>query len=197
MPRRRLIPIALVLVAAAAAVALPRLRPPVFHATDLGAAATVRDFTLEAADRGPVGLSDFRGRVVLLFFGYTSCPDICPTTMAKLRNVMERLGEKRRDVAVILITTDPAVDTPHRLREYVQAFNPGFVGLGGEPAELAEVARSYGAWAGEPHDAGAERMIPHTPHVFGIDRDGRFRLLWSPDLTAEQIAEDVRGLLRL
>ncbi|HUG41722.1 MAG TPA: SCO family protein [Longimicrobiales bacterium] len=212
MPPRRVMVLVLVLVAAGAAVTLPRLRPSTFNGTALPASSPAHDFTLES-DRGPVSLAGFRGRAVLLFFGYTSCPDICPTTMAKLRQVTEGLGEERRDVQVILVTVDPAVDTPHRLREYVRAFDPGFIGLGGERAELAEVARSFGAWGGEPQQApapaapsheghgapgpGPERIIPHTSHVFGLDRDGRFRLLWSPDLTAEQIADDVRGLLRL
>lgn len=230
-----------ILAALGAGYAVTRLQPPSFHGTDLGPSPVARDFTLEAADRGPIRLSDYRGRVVLLFFGYTSCPDVCPVTMAKLRQVVERLGERRSDVQVILVTVDPAVDTPTKLREYVQNFDLGFVGLGGDRETLAAVAADFGAWAGqaadeapvasadhagheapgappghEPHEAqpGREadethagdagsvptvaggRMIPHTSHVFGIDRSGAFRVLWAPDLTAEQIADDVRGLLR-
>ncbi|MBW3553285.1 MAG: SCO family protein [Gemmatimonadetes bacterium] len=211
------------LAALGAGYAVTRLQPPSFHGTDLGPSSVARDFMLEAADRGPVRLSDYRGRVVLLFFGYTSCPDICPVTMARLRRVVEGLGDRRSDVQVILVTVDPAVDTPAKLREYVQSFDPGFVGLGGERATLAAVAADFGAWAGEAEDeaavapeahaghegheeraggaapasaVAAARMIPHTSHIFGIDRSGAFRVLWAPDLTAEQIAEDVRGLLR-
>lgn len=220
------------LAALGAGYAVTRLQPPSFHGTDLGPSSAARDFTLEAADRGPVRLSDYRGRVVLLFFGYTSCPDTCPLTMAKLRQVMERLGDRRSDVQVLLVTVDPAVDTPAKLREYVQGFDLGFVGLGGDTETLAAVAADFGAWAGEAadeapvasdHHAGHEareaqpgheadeahagdaasgpavaaaRMIPHTSHVFGIDRSGAFRVLWAPELTAEQIAEDVRGLVR-
>lgn len=230
MQRSRIPALILIALAVAAAIVAPRLRPPVFHGTDLGPATPPRDFALEAADRGTVRLSDFRGRAVLLFFGYTSCPDACPLTMTRLRRVMELLGERRRDVQVLLVTVDPAVDTPRRLREYVQGFDLGFVGLTGAPETLTETARSFGAWAGEPvstanadpaaradpataadphaahappsatmqttHTAPA-RVIPHTPHVFGLDREGRLRILWGPELTAEQMAEDVRGLLRL
>ena len=212
MSRSRIIAVALAIVAfgAAAAVVLPGLRPPTFHGTDLGPTSTPREFTLQAAGRGPVSLSDYRGKVAVLFFGYTSCPDVCPTTMARLRQVMERLGDRRTDVQVLLITVDPEVDTPAKLREYVQAFDLGFVGLGGDRETLAEVARSFGAYAGEPQppapsneghgDHGGEtasRMIPHTSHVFGIDRAGRLRVLWGPELGADEIAADVRGLLRL
>lgn len=221
-----------ILAALGAGYAVTRLQPPSFHGTDLGSSSAARDFTLEGADRGPVRLSDYRGRVVLLFFGYTSCPDICPVTMAKLRQVVERLGDRRSDVQVILVTVDPAVDTPTKLREYVQGFDLGFIGLGGERETLAAVAADFGAWAGEAADqaavapddhaghegheeqaghdtheeqaadaaagpaVAAARMIPHTSHVFGIDRSGAFRVLWAPELTAEQIADDVRGLLR-
>ncbi len=200
MQRYRIIALVLIVVAAAAAVVVPRLGPPELHGTDLGPASEARDFTLQAADRGAVRLSEFRGRAVLLFFGYTSCPDTCPLTLSKLQRAMELVGDRRRDAQVILVTVDPSLDSPQRLREYVQGFDLGFIGLGGEPVELAEVARSFGAWAGEPEAAHAEhsaRLIPHTSHVFGIDREGRLRILWGPELTAEQIAEDLQSLLRL
>ena len=235
MSRIRLIQalaITAILAALGAGYAVTRLQPPTFHGTDLGPSSVAREFTLEAADRGPVRLSDYRGRVVLLFFGYTSCPDVCPLTMAKLRQVMGRLGDRRSDVQVILVTVDPAVDTPTKLREYVQRFDPGFVGLGGDRETLAAVAADFGAWAGEAADeapvasddhagheapeaqpgdeaheahagdaasgpgVAAARMIPHTSHLFGIDRSGAFRVLWSPELGPEQIAGDVRVLLR-
>lgn len=221
MQRYRLVALVLMAVAATAAVVVPRLGPPAFHGTDLGPTSEPREFTLRAADRDDVRLSDFRGRAVLLFFGYTSCPDACPLTMSKLKRAIELVGDRRGDARVVLVTVDPAVDTPVRLREYVQRFDPDFVGLGGGRTELAEVARSFGAWAGEPEAAAATpsgahaghldrtgdaaeptppapaRLIPHTPHVFGLDREGRLRILWGPELTAEQIAEDLRGLLRL
>lgn len=215
MPRNRLIP-GLVLVAALAGLgagyAVLRLQPPSFHGTYLGESAP-SDFTLLGARRGAVNLADFRGQAVLLFFGYTSCPDICPLTMAKLAGVMDELGDRRSRVQVLLISVDPAVDTPERLDAYATGFDPAFIGLGGSPAELAAVARAFGAFAGEVeedaapatghegHDARAgtapARVIPHTSHVFGLDRAGRFRVLWGPDLGAAEIAADVRALLRL
>lgn len=225
MPRNRLIPaltLAGVLAALGAWYALGRLSPPALNGTLLPAGAPA-ELTLQAAGREDVSLSDFRGRAILLFFGYTSCPDACPLTMAKLTRVMDALGERRANVQVLLVTVDPATDTRERLRAYAKGFDPSFIGLGGEPAQLKEAAAAFGAFAGEaeqapqpgatagghaehgaPATGGAPashadpaRLIPHTSHVFGIDRSGRFRVLWSPDLGAEEIAADVRALLRL
>lgn len=220
MQRSRLVALVLIALAAAAAVLVPGIRATPFHGTELGPDAPPRAFTLQS-DRGTVSLSDFRGRAVLLFFGYTTCPDACPLTLSKLRQVMAQVGERRaEDTQVIVVTVDPALDTPERLQAYVQRFDPRFLGLGGEAAELEAVAKSFGVWAGEPEsvvdpapagpgeheeheghaaeaaEAGA-RLIPHTSHVFGFDREGRLRVLWGPELTAEQIAGDLRGLLRL
>jgi protein SCO1 len=191
-----------------------RTSGPSFHGTHLGAGYEAPAFTLEAADRGAVSLSDFRGRAVLLFFGYTQCPDVCPLTMAKLRLAMEQLGDRRQDVQVILITVDPEEDSPARLREYLQHFDPAFLGLSGTRRELEAVAADYGAYMGtlqpteqpaaDPDDPHAHhghrpppRLIDHTSQVFGIDRRGNFRLLWGSEVTADQMTEDVRRLLRL
>jgi protein SCO1 len=218
-----------------AAYALRRASPPSFHGTYLGPDMPAPDFTLDTA-HGPVSLSDFRGQAVLMFFGYTHCPDVCPFTMAKLRLALETLGDRSDRVQVLLITVDPDLDTPDRLRDYVRAFNPSFLGLTGSRAALEEITQAYGVYAGEAppvagpdpasqdghgahdgHDAhggpdthaaadphaghGAHRLPPrlidHTTQVFGIDRRGRYRLLWGSDVTADQIAEDVRQLLRL
>lgn len=206
----------------AAAVVTPGLRKPEFHGTDLGPDAPRRDFTLNAL-AGPISLSDFRGRVAVIFFGYTSCPDICPPTMARLARAMELVGKDRRDVQVLLVTVDPEVDTPERLHEYVRAFDPSFLGLHGEETLLRQVAGEFGAWGGEPreesggespdgshpdHDTSTStrpesrgmppaRLIAHTSHLFGVDRAGRLRVLWNGDTTAEELAEDLRTLLRL
>ena len=217
MPRiRTLAPLALLSLALAilAAVLIPRSRSVVFNGTDLGTATPAADFTLRSAD-GDVSLSDFRGRVTLLFFGYTSCPDVCPLTMAKLRRVTEELGEDAAGVQVVLVSVDPEVDTPVRVAGYVHRFDPGFLGLTGTRAEIQAVAATYGVYAGESTDAGTgpvagsdsagaghtghaapKRLIAHSSQVFGIDRDGRFRLLWGADLPADAIAADVRELLR-
>lgn len=212
-----LIALVAVVTASIAAYGLVRAVPPSFHGTDLGPGIPAHDFTLEAADRGAVSLSDFQGRAVLMFFGYTHCPDVCPLTLGKLWRALDLLGERREDVQVLLVTVDPEMDTPHRLREYLRNFDPSFVGLSGSRAQLETVTQAYGVYAGEApplpdDDAGhggedpvaghgdhgpPPRLIDHTSQVFGIDRGGDFRLLWGSEATAEQIAEDIRALLRL
>jgi protein SCO1 len=219
MSRNLLLAFISVLAATTASVAFvyisgARSAGPSFHGTHLGAGYEAAAFTLEAADRGAVSLSDFRGQTVLLFFGYPQCPDVCPLTLAKLRLAMEQLGDRRRDVQVLLITVDPEEDSPARLREYLQHFDLAFVGLSGTRRELEAVAAAYGAYMGtlQPNEMPAAdsddphahhghrpppRLIDHTSQVFGIDRRGNFRLLWGSEVTADEIAEDVRRLLRL
>lgn len=222
MPKLRIAPVlaltAMVLTTAAA-VMVYRARPPEFNGTFVPSGMGPHEFTLDAA-RGPVSLSDFRGRVAVVFFGYTSCPDVCPITMAKLDRALDLLGDRRRDVQVILISVDPEKDTPEDLRAYVQNFDLGFVGVGGERSRIEAVAAMFGAYPGEAADAGPDamaadgqhadhdmggsdvaspgpRLIAHSSHVFGIDRAGRTRLIWGSDATPDQIAQDLRGLLRL
>lgn len=214
MPRIRILaPVALVVIGLGliAAVLMPLNRPPSFHATDLGTGTPAPDFTLRS-DHGDVTLSDLRGRVTLLFFGYTSCPDICPLTLRRLAAVTAALDADAEDVQVVLVSVDPELDSPRRVAAYARGFDPSFIGLTGTRVELQRVAADYGIYMGEPepapvsedsvplpdHDGhgGSARLIAHSPYVFGIDRDGRMRLLWGGDASAEQIAADVRELLQ-
>lgn len=189
-------------------------RVPAFTATDLGTGVPAPDFTLLSDGGERVSLSQFRGRAVLLFFGYTTCPDVCPLTLAKLGGVMDALGNARHDVQVLLVSVDPEVDTPDDVAAYARGFDPGFVGLTGSPDALRAVTREYGVYASEPTaparrleghaDHGDERahglparLITHSSYIFGITRDGALRLMWSQDARAEDIAADVRDLLRL
>jgi protein SCO1 len=145
-----------------AAYALHRAAPPTFHGTHLGPGVPAPGFTLDTAD-GPVSLSDFRGQAVLMFFGYTQCPDVCPFTMAKLRLALETLGNRSDRVQVLLITVDPDMDSPDRLRDYARAFNPSFLGLTGSRAALEEITQAYGVYAGE---------APPPPVVDDVDHGG-------------------------
>lgn len=185
-----------------AAVMRPGPRDLALNGTHLGTASEPLEFAL-TADTGPVALSDFRGRAAVVFFGYTSCPDICPPTMARLARAMEILGDRAEDVQVLLVTVDPEVDTPDRLGAYARSFHPTFMGLRGSADEIREVAGLFGAFAGdaptaghgsaEPHGA---RLIGHSSHLFGVDPEGRYRVLWNADHTAEELASDLRDLLR-
>lgn len=139
-------------------------------------------------------LEDYRGRAVLLFFGFTHCPDVCPLTLAKLAKVLDAMpASAAGDVAVLLITVDPTRDTPPVLAEYVARFGEQTVGLTGEPQALAELRRAYGAYAG--HGAQHQEMV-HTDAVFGIDRSGQLRMLLHPELPTAEMVRSVRALLR-
>jgi protein SCO1 len=160
-----------------------------------------RDFVLASAD-GPVALSDFRGEIVVLFFGYTSCPDVCPFTLQRLREARERLGPAAEEVQVVFVSVDPDRDTPERVTGYARGFDPGFVGLTGSDEEVAGVASSFGIFYaradgdGQTEADGEYYLVDHTATVLALDREGAVRLLWSGGVTADEMASDLTWLLR-
>ena len=151
------------------------------------------DFTLQGA-RGPVSLHDLRGRLVLLYFGYTLCPDICPTTLIDLRHALDRLTpDERRQVQVVFVSLDPARDTPDKLAEYVAWFDPAFIGVTGDEATVAEVARRYGvAWRKVEDASGAGYLIDHSATVYVVDAEGRLVDTLPHGLPPERIAVRLR-----
>ena len=161
-------------------------RGPSFQATDLTGASFGRDFELTAPDGKPRRLADFRGKAVVMFFGYTQCPDVCPTTLAALAEAMKRLGPDADRVQVVFITVDPRHDKPNVLAKYVRAFHEDFLGLYGDKQEVARAAAEFKVEAGEHHS---------TP-VFLLDPGGHLRLVVRAETTAESIAGDIRLLLK-
>ncbi len=137
----------------------------------------------------PFQLSAQRGRVVLLFFGYTNCPDECPLTMAHLKTALEGLGAEAQNVQVAMISTDPARDTPQALTTFVNAFNPAFLGLTGTEAQLQQAWQDYGVTV----ENGGEI---HSTYIYVIDRQGNFRETFTPDTEPADIAADVSLLLK-
>ncbi len=179
-----------------AAVMLPRLRPHTFYGTVLQSPDTAPDFELQTA-MGSVTLEDFRGKMVLLYFGYTFCPDVCPATLAEFSNALEMLGEKANDIQLIMITVDPWRDTPEMLRDYVTHFHPSFLGATGSEEEIAQVATMYGVFF-EKHE-GTEAtgyLVDHTATVMVIDQEGYLKLIFPFGAPAEEIAEDLDYLLK-
>lgn len=172
------------------------LREPMsFHGTRLSPPLPPVDFTLQSAS-GPVSASDFRGEAVVLFFGYTSCPDVCPTTLLRLSNAMDQLGDDRDDVQVVFVSVDPERDSPARADAYAKAVDPGFIGVTGTPAEIAEVAAQYGIYYAKAEGSDATGyLVDHSATVIVLDRSGGVSLLLSPDVDAAGIAEDLRALL--
>jgi protein SCO1/2 len=156
------------------------------------------DFTLKAPDGSEFRLSQYRGKVVILSFGYTFCPDVCPTTLVELSQVRARLGEAAKRVQVAFITLDPRRDTPERLRLYTTAFDPSFIGLTGNDEQLAQVQRMYGVVAEKQEVSGtsADYLIAHSAYTYVLDPAGRLRLLFPFGLSIEEMADDIVQLLR-
>jgi protein SCO1/2 len=140
-------------------------------------------------------LADFRGKVVLIYFGYTHCPDVCPTTLTRMNEVLELLGPDAAKVQVLWMTVDPERDTPALLSNYVPAFNPSFIALRGSARETERVTHAYAIEYQILHHDG-QVLVDHSAHGYVLDRSGRVRVRLDYDMTAKQIAEDVRSVLR-
>lgn len=154
-------------------------------------------FKLTNQDGRPVSAEDFRGKVVLLYFGYTSCPDVCPLTLSVLERAVETLRSSASKVRVLFVTVDPARDTAPVLKRYVSAFGPEMVGLRGDDAALVDLTRRYRvAFHREAPDAHGYYAVDHSSAVFIFDRDGHARLLAEESAGAERIAADLRRLIR-
>jgi len=133
-------------------------------------------------------LSAQQSKVVLVFFGFTNCVEECPLTMAKLKQALENIGEKSRDVQVAMVSTDPVRDTPQALQDFLGKFNPDFLGLTGSMDQLTRIWKDYGVTVLD----GGET---HSSYIYVVDKSGRFRLLLNSDLSPEDIAHDLDILL--
>lgn len=156
------------------------------------------DFELDRVDGSSFQLSEMRGKNVLLFFGYTACPDVCPTTLAELNLALEKLTEDDENrVQVVFVTVDPERDTPDRAQTYVDHFNTSFIGLGGSESELTKVWADYGVFR-EVVDgsSAAGYLINHTARVTLIDGDGNLRVSFGFDTPVEDIVHDLRLILK-
>lgn len=187
------------LVIGAAGYALVRLSaaPAKFNAVDVTAAPWGKELRLTDHTGQRRTLADFRGRVVLLFFGFTHCPDVCPTALATLAQARSQLGEDASRVQGLFVTVDPKRDTPEVLAKYVTAFDPTFLGLYGNEAATERVAQEFKIFyhAQKPDTHGAYG-VDHSGQVYVIDTGGRLRLyIRSHDAAPEAIANDLRLLL--
>jgi protein SCO1/2 len=152
------------------------------------------EFTLQGSNGAPVQLSAYRGKVVALGFGYTSCPDVCPTTLADLAKARRKLGEAAKDFQVLYVTVDPERDNAAHLRAYLTAFDPSFVGATGAPAELAAVRKAYGVQASRTGKA-PNYFVHHSSSVYLIDRAGTLRAMMPYGVSVDDIAHDAKALL--
>jgi len=174
---------------------LPNARSP-FNAIDVTGAPFGADFRLADAEGRTRSLADFRGKVVVLVFGYTQCPDVCPTTLADFAGALKKLGPDAERVQVLFVTVDPQRDTATLLKQYVPAFNPGFIGLRGDPQATDKVTRDFRVYVNRNDKAGsANYTVDHAAQSFVFDPTGRLRLVIGYGMEPEKIAKDLRLLM--
>lgn len=175
----------------------PLFGPKAWHGMEIQSTQPVTNFTLTGPGEQPVSLIDFRGKVVMLYFGYTFCPDVCPATMVEMGDAMEILGSKGENVQVVMITLDPERDTADVLEQYVSHFDDSFIGLTGTPDELIAVTAPLGIFY-ERHEGSAASgyLIDHTATVAVLDKRGRLRLIYPFGITGEEMAADLAYLVR-
>ena len=169
---------------------------PAFHSTDITGAEFARQFTLPDADGKVHSLADWKGKAVVVFFGYTQCPDFCPTTLAQLAAIRKSLGAEGDRVQVVFITVDPERDTPAVLKAYVSNFGPGVIGLRGTPEQIAQVAREFKVfYAKVPGAAPGSYTVDHSAASYVFDPEGRVRLYVQYGADSKAVASDLKLLL--
>lgn len=171
---------------------------PKFKLTDITNAGFGRELNLTDHNGKPRTLADFRGKVVTVFFGFTHCPDVCPTTLAEMAQVMKALGPDADKVQVLFITVDPERDTPQLLRQYVPAFHPSFLGLYGDLEATTRTTREFKVYFQKqaPKGPGGNYSVDHGAGTFILDREGRLRLFAQYGQGAEALTHDIRLLLK-
>ena len=162
-----------------------------------GAALIGGPFSLVGTGGKPVTDRDFRGRYMLIFFGFTHCPDICPAELQVIAQALEQLGDKAKTVVPIFITLDPERDTPEAMANYVKSFGPNFVGLTGSPEAIAAAAKAYRVAYSkvENKESAGDYSVDHSALVYLMDREGRYMTHFSYGLSADQMAEKLGKLL--
>ncbi|MGN6376867.1 MAG: SCO family protein [Sphingomonas sp.] len=175
--------------------------PAVWHSTDVSGSTPDLRFTMaRARDGQTVTAADYRGKIVLLYFGYTYCPDVCPLTMSRLAQALAQVKGAADNVRVLFVTVDPERDDAKALKDYVANFGPEFVGLRGSPDELATLAKRYRiAYSVHPDPDPTKYVVTHSSAIYAFDRSGKARLLitglssQAPDIKGA--AEDVQRLV--
>jgi protein SCO1/2 len=167
-----------------------------FNNVDITGASYARDFALTDHTGAPRSLADYRGNVVAVFFGFTQCPDVCPTTLADFAQIKSRLGKDGDQLQVLFVTVDPERDTAQVLARYVPAFDPSFVGLFGTPEQIAQVAKEFKVFYQKvPGATATSYTVDHTAGSYVFDKEGRVRLFLRHGAGPDPIVADLRRLL--
>jgi protein SCO1/2 len=164
----------------------------------VGEYRTISDFTLTDQDGKPMKLSDLQGKTVMMLFGYTYCPDVCPLGLADLKRVKKNLGPDADKVAFVFISVDPERDTPAVLKRYVGTFDPQFIGLTGDAETIKKVTYDFDAFfeKQKPQGTEASYLVAHTSFSYLIDPQGRWRMKYPFQTPTDLIANDVRQVLK-
>jgi protein SCO1/2 len=174
----------------------PAPQPQTFQATDITGAPFARDFRLTDHNGQTRTLADFRGKVVAVFFGYTHCPDVCPTTLSAFAAALQQLGPQADRVQVLFVTVDPERDTPELLRQYLPAFDPRFLGMYADEETLRALAKEYKVvYQKTSVKAADEYLIDHSAGTYVYDPQGHLRLLMPYGSSPDAIAQDLKMLL--
>lgn len=168
-----------------------------FVSVDITGGDWGKDFQLTDHTGSPRALADFKGKAVVLFFGYTNCPDVCPTTMVKLAQAMEKLGKDSERVQVLMVTLDPNRDTQEVLSKYVPAFHPSFIGLSGSEQQVDAAAKEFKVIRvlQKPNESGFY-TVDHSGQTYAFDPQGRLRLFFRDAQPVEDIVKDLQTLLK-
>jgi protein SCO1/2 len=167
-----------------------------FHGVDITGAEYASQLNLPDADGQPRTLADWRGKVVVVFFGYTQCPDVCPTTLAELAQVRQALGADGDKLQGVFVTIDPERDTPEVVKAYVASFGAGFVGLRGTPEQTAATAKGFKVFYNKvPGKTDTSYTMDHTAGAYVFDPQGRVRLFERHATGVKFLTEDVKALL--
>lgn len=169
---------------------------PAFYGRDISTTMPPLEFTLTGDAGKAVTEKDVRGKVTLLYFGYTNSPDDCPATLLKVALALERLGDDAGSVRILFVSVDPQRDSPARLESYVGAYAPEMMGVTGSEGELTALTKRYRlGFRREAPNARGAYAVHHSNDVLAFDRDGRARLLITPSETEEQVSEDLEALI--
>lgn len=172
--------------------------PANWYGSDVTGMMPDLEFKLTGPDSEQVDAKSLRGKPVLVFFGFTSCPDVCPTTLTQLSVARKKLGSQADDIQILLVSVDPGRDTPEVMKKYTASFGPWLLGLTGPEEDLESLRKAYGVYAAmESSDEKGAYNVMHSAAVFGFDAKGKARLLISDVTDSDAVASDLKNLINL
>ena len=169
---------------------------PSFSGTDISGTGLGKELVMLDHTGQPRTLADYKGKALVVFFGFTHCPDVCPTALAQLAQTLQLLGDRAGEVQIAMISVDPERDTPEIMARYVKAFDNSFVGLTGTPQQLQQTAKSFKAYyAKVPDKANNSYTMDHSASFYLFDKNGQARVLASGTSSAQDLAKDIKSIL--